>query len=72
MGIMSWLAKWFGQVGRISFTGTTKDGRTFDGKVDIEAFNVSNKEVESKLKDALFVEYGVEVKSVTVTGFYPT
>lgn len=66
MGI---LARLFGDVGTVRFEGVTTDGQPFTGKIEIESFNNSRKELEEKLKDIFYVEYGKRARVLKITAF---
>ena len=68
---MGFLTRLFGQEGTIRFEGETTDGQTFNGKTSFEAFNIDNNEAEAYLKNFLWVEKGLRVKWVKITGFLP-
>jgi hypothetical protein len=65
MGILS---KLFGYEGKVRFKGITNEGKKFTGKVEVETFNMNNKEIEEKIKNYLFVEYGYEIRELTIIG----
>lgn len=68
MGLLMWL---FGVKGKVRFDFTTIDNKSFSGTVPITLLNdVNESEVAEKLKDALFVETGKQIKDVKITGFY--
>ena len=66
---MSWLAKLFGQCGKIRYEVIFEDGSKATVKQTIEAFGIDNDELIVRLKDSIYVETGKPVKSITLLGF---
>ena len=66
MGI---LARWFGDVGKVRFEGEALDGSKFSGTMEIESFNNSKEELEERLKDVVYVEYGRRVRTLKIIAF---
>jgi hypothetical protein len=71
-GRMGWFTRMFGTEGVVRFEGVCYDGQTFSGKCSIETIGMGKEEVEEKLKGMVFVEKGIQVKTLRVTGFYET
>lgn len=66
---MSLIAKLFGQCGKLRFEFVLYDGREGTGTINIESFNNDTAEIKEHIKNAIFVEEGYRVKSVTIIGF---
>lgn len=66
---MGFLARLFGNCGTVRFEGETLDGRTFEGKTEIETLGMSKEEIESELKNAVFVQRGIRVIRLRIIGF---
>lgn len=66
---MSWLARIFGTCGHVRFTGTTVDGKAFEGHTYIESFGASKSEIEEKLKERWFIEKGIKAKELNIIAF---
>ena len=66
---MSWLSKLFGQCGTIRFEGTLEDGKKFDGKIEIESFNVSTEQAANEIEKLLFVKYGWRARDLSIVAF---
>jgi len=69
---MGLLTRLFGQIGKVRFEGELENGRTFTGKVEIETIGNTRAEIEAHLANALWVEKGLKVKRLTITGFLET
>ena len=69
---MGFFARLLGNEGRVRFSFECFDGRTGTGKCSISTIGVSKEEIEEKLKEAVFVEHGVRVKTLTIIGFVET
>lgn len=67
---MGLLMRLFGQKGTVRFEGTTYDGQTFTGKSQIEIFACDKDDIVENLKQMMYVEKGVRVKTLEITGFY--
>jgi hypothetical protein len=66
---MGFLMKLFGQKGTVRFEGTTNNGQTFTGKTQIEVFACDKEDIIENLKQMMYVEKNVRVKTLNVTGF---
>jgi len=69
---MGFLSRFFGQEGKVRFKITFADGSTATAKITIEAFNVSNAELERRLARMVEIEMGRPVKSIKLLGFAQT
>ncbi len=69
---MSLLLKVFGQNYRVRYEGITYDGITFSGTTEIRVAFASNVEIKSKLKNALFVDSGLDAKTFEIVGVVKT
>ena len=66
---MGWFTKLFGQSGKVRYEGMTIDNVPFKGTMEIEIFNISNKELVEQMKNKIYVETGYKVKKLDITGF---
>jgi len=66
MGLLTAL---FGTCGKIRFEAICEDGRKCVGTMRIETIGLTLPEIESRLRDILFVEKGVKIASAKVVGF---
>ena len=69
MIIMSWLARWFGDVGAVRFVCTNAEGKMYEGTTHIESFNHSREEIEEKLRKILEVQTGQRMIKVKIIAF---
>lgn len=69
---MSLLTKLFGQHGVVRFEYETYNNEVGTGKMNVEMFNVDNDEAAEEIKNIMFVETGVRVKELRITGFRET
>lgn len=63
---MSILMKLFGESFRVRFEGVDVENRKFTGTCPIRVLNLSWDEIESRLKDSLFVEHNIESKELKI------
>jgi len=64
MGLLNFLCKEY----RIRFKALDYNGNSFIGKTTIQCFNTTQKDIEEKLKDIIYVETGKKIKQVTILG----
>ena len=48
------------------------DGQTFRGKCSIEVIGMTWTGIEENIKNMLYVEKGLRIRTLRVTGFYET
>lgn len=65
MGILTRL---FGQTGKVRFEYTQTDGTCGIAKMAFESFNVGNDELKKYLKNALYVEHGINTTKIRILG----
>lgn len=63
MGILTRL---FGHVGKVRFEYTEIDGSCGTAKMTFESFNVGNDELKKYLKNALYVEHGINATKIRI------
>lgn len=66
---MGLLTRLFGDYGKVRFEGVCEDGTSFTGKTVIESFNNNTEELEEKLKEMMFIEYGKPIKTLKIVGY---
>lgn len=69
---MGLLTRLFGSEGVVRYEGELMDGQTFRGKCSIEVIGMDWSEIEENIKNMLYVEKGLRIKTLRVTGFYET
>lgn len=69
---MKWLTRLFGYSGRVRFEGISTDGHKYTGKMNIEAVGIDGDELKDCIKNIIFVERGVRLKSINILGYYET
>jgi hypothetical protein len=70
--VMGFLTRLFGSEGVIRYEGECMNGQTFRGKCSIEVIGMDWPEIEESIKNMLYVEKGLRIRSLRVTGFYET
>lgn len=63
---MSLLSRLFGYEGKVRFQGATACGKPFTGTIKIESVGYDKGELEERLKDILFVEFGKRIQEVKI------
>lgn len=69
---MGFLTRLFGSEGVVCFEGECMDGQTFRGKCSIEVIGMTWTGIEENIKNMLYVEKGLRIRTLRVTGFYET
>ena len=67
---MKWLARLFGNIGVIRFEGVSFDNIKYSGKMHIETIGLTPSDIEDHAKEVVYVETGIRLKSIKITGYY--